>query len=65
MKRLMLDHAFCFVGRVVFLIDPSNHRSQRAVEKLGGVRVESRRDASGRECYVLQINASAWAQRRA
>jgi N-acetyltransferase len=60
MKRLMLDHAFRFVGRVVFLIDPSNHRSQRAVEKLGGVRVESRRDANGRECYVLQINASAW-----
>jgi RimJ/RimL family protein N-acetyltransferase len=36
MKQLMLDHAFRFVSRVVFVIDPSNHRSQRAVEKLGG-----------------------------
>jgi hypothetical protein len=38
MKRLMLDHAFRYVGRVVFLIDPANHRSQRAIEKIGVVR---------------------------
>jgi N-acetyltransferase len=63
MKQLMLDHAFRFVSRVVFVIDPSNHRSQRAVEKLGGVRFGSRRDASGRDCYLFQITASAWAQR--
>lgn len=63
MKQLMLDHAFRFVSRVVFVIDPSNHRSQRAVEKLGGVKAGSRRDASGRECYLFQITASAWTQR--
>ena len=63
MKQLMLDHAFRFVGRVVFVIDPSNHRSQRAVQKLGGVRAGSRRDASGRECYVFQLTASDWARR--
>ena len=62
-KQLMLDHAFRFVRRVVFVIDPSNHRSQRAVEKLGGVRVGARRDASGRDCYLFQITAAAWAQR--
>jgi RimJ/RimL family protein N-acetyltransferase len=63
LKRLMLDHAFRFVSRVVFVVDPSNHRSQRAVQKLGGVRTGSRRDASGRECYVFQLTASDWARR--
>ena len=57
MKRLMLDHAFRFVGRVVFLIGPQNYRSQRAVEKIGAVRAGSRRDASGRESLVFEITA--------
>ena len=35
MKRLMLQHAFRFVNRVVFVIGPQNLRSQRAVEKIG------------------------------
>src|SRR3984893_1282199 len=42
MKGLMLRHAFQFVDRVVFLIGPQNLRSQRALEKIGGVRVASR-----------------------
>jgi N-acetyltransferase len=42
LKRLMLDHAFQFVENVVFLIGPSNIRSQKAVEKIGGVLIESR-----------------------
>jgi len=63
MKRLMLRHAFRFVKRVVFLVGPENLRSQRAVEKIGGVRIGSRPDASGRESFVYQITASAFAQR--
>jgi hypothetical protein len=42
MKRLMLRHAFRFVDNVVFLVDPQNVRSQRAVEKIGAVRFGSR-----------------------
>jgi len=42
LKRLMLDHAFRFVPRVVFLIDPENWRSRKAVEKIGGVLREPR-----------------------
>src|SRR5207247_742762 len=38
MKHLMLRHAFRFVDRVVFLVGPQNVRSQRAMERLGGVR---------------------------
>jgi RimJ/RimL family protein N-acetyltransferase len=42
LKRLMLDHAFRFVERVVFLIGPANVRSQKAVEKIGGVMIKRR-----------------------
>jgi len=37
LKRLMLDHAFRFVERVVLLIDAGNWRSRKAAEKIGGV----------------------------
>jgi N-acetyltransferase len=55
MKRLMLAHAFAFVDRVVFLIDPRNTRSQRAVEKIGAVRIGSRLDGAGRDSLVYEI----------
>jgi RimJ/RimL family protein N-acetyltransferase len=55
MKQLMLRHAFRFVKNVVFLVGPQNLRSQRAVEKIGGVRVGSRPDGSGGDCFVFQI----------
>jgi RimJ/RimL family protein N-acetyltransferase len=58
MKQLMLQHAFRFVDRIVFLLGPQNLRSQRAIEKIGGVRVGSRPDGSGRESFVYQITAS-------
>jgi RimJ/RimL family protein N-acetyltransferase len=63
MKRLMLEHAFRYVGRVVFLIDPANHRSQRATEKIGAVRAGVRADASGRSSCVFQIGAEEWCSR--
>ena len=34
----MLDHAFNFVETVVFWVGETNWRSQRAMEKIGGVR---------------------------
>jgi RimJ/RimL family protein N-acetyltransferase len=63
MKRLMLGHAFRFVDRVIFVIGPQNLRSRRAVEKIGGVLVGSRPDASGQDSVVYQITASAFAQK--
>ncbi len=63
MKQLMLRHAFRFVNSVVFLVGTQNLRSQRAVEKIGGVRVGSRPDGGGRDSYVYQIAASDRAQR--
>jgi RimJ/RimL family protein N-acetyltransferase len=55
LKQLMLRHAFRYVNRVIFLVDPQNVRSQKAMEKIGGVRVGSRADAGGRESFVYQI----------
>ena len=37
-KRLMLAHAFKFVQNAAFLIGPDNIRSQKAVERIGGIR---------------------------
>jgi N-acetyltransferase len=59
MKQLMLRHAFKFVKTVVFLIGPQNYRSQKAIEKIGGVRAGSRTDAAGRTSFVFQITAPA------
>lgn len=58
MKRLMLPHAFQYVDSVIFLIGPENIRSQRAVERIGGVRDGSRTDASGRESRLYRIRAA-------
>lgn len=58
LKRLMLGHAFKFVESVVFLIGPTNIRSQKALEKIGGVMI-GRRDKTIRgetvENVVYQI----------
>jgi RimJ/RimL family protein N-acetyltransferase len=62
MKHLMLRHAFKFVNSVIFLVGTGNLRSQRAVEKIGGVRMGSRTDERGRESFVYQITAPAFAQ---
>jgi RimJ/RimL family protein N-acetyltransferase len=55
MKRLMLQHAFKFVSNVIFVIGPENFRSQRAVEKIGGVRIGLRPDANGRDNLVYRL----------
>lgn len=60
MKRLMLRHAFRFVSCVVFLVGIQNIRSQRAVERIGAVRVGRRPDAGGRDSYVYQIRKTKW-----
>ena len=39
MKRLLLNHAFKFVESVVFFVGEENVRSQKAMEKVGAVKV--------------------------
>jgi RimJ/RimL family protein N-acetyltransferase len=39
-KDLMIDHAFKYVENIIFYVDKNNFRSQRAVEKLSGQKIE-------------------------
>lgn len=55
MKQLMLRHAFRFVDAVIFLVGPQNRRSQRAMEKIGGVRIDEIRERAGHEHVIFQI----------
>ena len=50
LKQLMLEHAFKFVDRVLFIVGEENLRSRRAVEKIGGkfLRNTERPHRSGR-----------------
>jgi RimJ/RimL family protein N-acetyltransferase len=64
MKRLMLNHAFRFVDSVLFIVGPENWRSQRAVEKIGGLRDGRRRDDTGLESLVFRLTAVDWASKR-
>jgi RimJ/RimL family protein N-acetyltransferase len=38
LKQLMLAHAFKFVENVIFYVGQTNVRSQKATEKIGGIR---------------------------
>lgn len=40
LKKLMLDYAFQFVDKVYFHIGSHNYRSQKAIEKIGAVKVD-------------------------
>jgi N-acetyltransferase len=60
MKRLMLGHAFKTVEQVLFIIGVENHRSRRAVEKIGGVYIGDRSDAQGRERVVYELTKAAF-----
>jgi N-acetyltransferase len=39
MKKLVLTHAFKFVENVVFYVGEENFRSQRAMEKIGAIKI--------------------------
>ena len=55
MKSLMLDHAFRFVDRVVFVVGESNLRSRKALEKIGArlLRREQRTGPDGSLAGIL------------
>jgi RimJ/RimL family protein N-acetyltransferase len=60
MKQLMLRHAFKFVSSVIFVVGPHNLRSQKAMEKIGGILVGSRPDPNGQISLIYQITAARW-----
>lgn len=59
MTTLMLRHALRFASRVLWLAGTENIRSQRAVERLGGVRVGIRPDDGGQLSHVYELTESS------
>ncbi len=57
MKRLMMQHAFQFVDRVLFFVGIHNWRSQQAMKKIGGICIGQRKDETGRQSFVYEIRA--------
>lgn len=54
LKRLMLDHAFPYVDRVVFVIGADNMRSRSAIERIGAVVLASHpRRSADRVVYAI------------
>ena len=39
LKKLMIDYAFQYVPHILFFVNEHNTRSQKAVQKIGGVRI--------------------------
>ena len=56
----MLNHAFQFLENVFFEVDSKNLRSQKAVEKIGGKRIESRLRDDGRTSVIFRITRSGY-----
>ena len=56
LKQLMLAHAFKFVENVVLLVGQKNIRSQKATEKIGGIKdgLVKRPDPSGRSSLSVR-----------
>jgi N-acetyltransferase len=68
LKSLMLDHAFQFVDRVVFVVGENNDRSQKALRKIGAELVttaeRSAPDGSMRRNVIFAITRSRSAASR-
>jgi RimJ/RimL family protein N-acetyltransferase len=58
-KLLMLEYAFQFVGRVIFHVGANNIRSQKAMEKIGAIKIDEEIIAyygeTPRKNYVYKI----------
>jgi RimJ/RimL family protein N-acetyltransferase len=67
LKTLMLDHAFCFVDRVLFQVGIDNWRSRKAMEKLGGIYIGEQAVSyfgePARPNVIFKIDAADWANR--
>ena len=63
LKALMLDHAFQFVDRVLFVVGETNLRSQKALQKIGAILLGKKdvpaRDGSTIPCAVFGITRTS------
>jgi RimJ/RimL family protein N-acetyltransferase len=63
MKKLMIDYAFGYVEDIIFYVNDTNIRSQKAVQKIGGIRITDARYKhllkEDREIWTYRINNKA------
>jgi N-acetyltransferase len=63
LKQLMLDHAFQFVDRVLFVVGKDNLRSQQALKKIGartiGEKKVKARDGTEILCAIFQVTRTS------
>ena len=64
LKRLMLEHAFRFVDRVIFVVGPRNLRSQKALAKIGAERTGETAPGPGGDSDVYRLTRVAFEQGR-
>jgi RimJ/RimL family protein N-acetyltransferase len=55
MKALMLEHAFRFAYRVVFIVGPDNWRSRKALEHIGAVLTDRWEPGTNAEGAAIQL----------
>ncbi len=67
LKKLMLNHAFQFVNQVDFHVGSENIPSQKAMSKLGALKIDEIEVAYYgepiRENYVYRINKDSWVKK--
>lgn len=60
LKTLMLNHAFNYFKHVLFHVDATNIRSQKAMEKIGGIRTghfdKTKPQTKPRRVYIYSIS---------
>jgi RimJ/RimL family protein N-acetyltransferase len=63
-KTLMLNHAFGFVNEVIFHVGANNTRSQKAMEKLGAIKIDEIEVAyygePGKLNFVYRVDRALW-----
>ena len=61
LKTMMLEHALKFFDSVLFHVDATNHRSQKAMEKIGGLRIgqfeKKKQDGTPRVAFIYQMKS--------
>jgi RimJ/RimL family protein N-acetyltransferase len=61
-KKLMLTHAFGFVDHVILYAGQTNHRSRKAIERIGGVQIGVREEAETENSFRYQVTPAGYAQ---
>lgn len=63
-KMLMINHAFSFADTIIFFIGADNIRSQKAIEKIGAMKIDERIvpyfGEPERHNFVYEIKKAGW-----